>query len=318
MLKYLIILLDESSTSYCHYDNPKTEKRLISLENLKSGILFAMKRNLMVQFVYPSYEIPAEYQAVIETIDHVKIMPADAENTQNADVLVIDCRDVACNVSKDVSTEIIKNNPDKIFVLRTFGRDVAHNVPAIADISRLNIIITDIDKFTEQDFESYKQWLSKLKADINKAYSNGKTPQINLLTDRILLDKMNNCNAGVENITLAPNGEFYICPAFYIENEQDSIGNLKEGLNIKNPQLYKLEYAPLCRICDAYQCKRCVWLNRKTTLEVNTPSHEQCVVAHLERNTSENLLNELKPIGYFPDKEIPTINYLDPFTTINN
>lgn len=69
-----------------------------------------------------------------------------------------------------------------------------------------------------------------------------------------------------------------------------SIGDLQNGMNIKNSQLYKLDYAPLCRQCDAYQCKRCIWLNRKMTYEVNIPSHEQCVMGHLERNASRNLL----------------------------
>ena len=312
MLRYLIILLDDTSTSYCHYNNSKTEKRLISLDDLQAGILFAMKQNLTIQFVYPSYEIPAEYQKAIETIDHVKIMPSDAKQITTAGVVVFDyehCRDAL----QCVSTE-------KIIVLRTCGRDALQCVSTM-DTSvpnRINIIITDIETFTDQDFETYKQWLSELSATVNKIYHNGKTPQINLLTDRILLDKMNNCNAGIENITLAPNGKFYVCPAFYIENEKDCIGNLKNGLDIKNPQLYKLEYAPLCRICDAYQCKRCVWLNRKTTLEVNTPSHEQCVVAHLERNASENLLKELQSVGYFPDKKISEIDYLDPFEVMNN
>ena len=311
MLQYLIILLNDTSTSYCHYNNDKTEKHLISLEDLKAGILFAMKENLMIQFVYPLYEIPEDYKQTIETIDHVKIMPSDSENITTADVVVF-------NSCEEFSAEKMEGNGDRIFVLRTHGRDGARPVSTCENVNRLNIILTDIETFKNEDFEEYKNWLSELGESLKKVYSNGKTPQINLLTDRILLDKMNNCNAGVENITLAPNGKFYVCPAFYIENEEDSIGNLKEGLDIKNQQLYKLEYAPICRNCDAYHCKRCVWLNRKNTLEVNTPSHEQCVVAHLERNASENLLKELKQAGYFPDKEIPAIDYLDPFETIKN
>ena len=86
---------------------------------------------------------------------------------------------------------------------------------------------------------------------------------------------------------------------------------LQTGLDIKNRQLYRLEYAPLCRVCDAFQCKRCIWLNRKTTGEVNTPSHEQCVAAHLERNASRKLLNDWQ--DYFPDKKIEPVDYLDPF-----
>ena len=73
MLQYLIILLDDTSTSFCHYENPKTERRLIPLETLRQGIRFAMMENLMIQFVYPDYELPQEYQEVIESIDHSKI-----------------------------------------------------------------------------------------------------------------------------------------------------------------------------------------------------------------------------------------------------
>ncbi|MCB6675385.1 hypothetical protein L0N23_03615 [Bacteroides intestinalis] len=93
-----------------------------------------------------------------------------------------------------------------------------------------------------------------------------------------------------------------------------SIGDLENGLDIRNSQLYRLSHAPLCRHCDAYQCKRCIWLNRKMTLEVNTPSHEQCVTAHLERNASRDLLQEIRKSGRFlQGREIMEIDYLDPF-----
>jgi CXXX repeat peptide maturase len=131
----------------------------------------------------------------------------------------------------------------------------------------------------------------------------------------MMLKEMNNCGAGDTNITLAPNGKFYVCPAFYYEDEADSIGDLEHRLDIKNKQLYRLDHAPICRHCDAWQCKRCIWLNRKTTLEVNTPSHEQCVLAHLERNASRDLLNNIRKYGTFlpEQEEIKEIDYLDPF-----
>lgn len=55
-------------------------------------------------------------------------------------------------------------------------------------------------------------------------------------------------------------------------------------------------------------------MNRKTTLEVNTPSHEQCVVAHLERNASRSLLLGIRRYRTFlPGHEMKEITYLDPF-----
>lgn len=309
MLQYLIILLDDTSVSYCHYDSEKAEKRLISLDDLHAGIIFAMKQNLVIQFVYPSYQLPAEYREAIATADHVKIKPANAGDTADADVLVFSSCD-------EFSAEKAEANRGKIFILRTSGRNVACRVTTSGN-DRLNIIITDIETFTDDDFDAYKAWLSGVASRVAECYRNGKTPEINILTDRISLEKMNNCNAGVENITLAPNGKFYVCPAFYYEDENDSIGAPKTGADVKNPQLYRLAYAPLCRNCDAYQCKRCVWLNRKTTLEVNTPSHEQCVAAHIERNASASLLNELKIAGFSQNVDIPAIDFLDPFEIRN-
>ena len=320
MLQYLIILLDDTSTSFCHYTNKSHEHRLIPLDVLRAGILWGMKENLTIQFVYPDYDIPQEYKDVIETIDHSKIVPT---NAGDADVIVInDWREVS-NMTFDAT---------KVYVLRICKKDLFEQRNIVKDIfsmiARLNVVITDIETITESDFDIYKECSEEWSLELARLYACGSFPQFNLLTDRMMLDKMNNCGAGVTNITLAPNGKFYICPAFYHDGECSgkeislgevcdkgySVGNLAEGLDIKNPQLYKLDYAPLCRICDAYQCKRCVWLNRKMTYEVNMPSHEQCVLTHIERNASRELLQAVRQHNaYLSEKEINEINYLDPF-----
>lgn len=271
------------------------------LEVLKKGIRFGMMENLMIQFVYPDYELPHEYQ-VVESIDHLKIKPCGQEG---ADVLIVN--------------GFQKVKADVPVVLRITKREFfAHQeeiVAMLGDVPRLNVVLADVETFTEADFEAYNKVLSVLSSEVERLYVDDKSPQLNLLTDRMMLSQMNNCGAGDTNITFAPNGKFYICPAFYHENEADSIGDLEHGLDIRNRQLYKLGYAPVCRHCDAWQCKRCVWLNRKTTLEVNTPSHEQCVVAHLERNASRGLLQRIRQHGVFlpEQEEIKEIDYLDPF-----
>ena len=164
---------------------------------------------------------------------------------------------------------------------------------------------------------SYKEFLESLVPFVADEIKNGRNLHFNLLTDRLSLTKMNNCGAADETLTYNVDGKFYICPAYCNVEENSSVGDLETGLDIKNPQLYKLGYAPICRMCDAYQCHRCIWLNNKTTLEVNTPSHEQCVVSHIERNASKMLLNELKGYPGFDNlSDIKKISYLDPFDLI--
>lgn len=308
MLTYLIILLDDTSSSYCHYEVTKTERRLISIEHLRAGILFAMKENLNIQFVFPDYELPFEYQEAIESIDHTKIKPVI--QAKDADVIVLD------NWTDEVpngATCIIRCKREEL---------AAHLSEAkclLEKVERLNVTLTDVETFIDDDIDDYAKLLDELTDNIANLNAKGKIVQLNLLTDRMLLTEMNNCDAGVKNITLAPNGRFYLCPAFYYEDAMNDVGDLDSGPLVKNQQLLRLDHAPLCRQCDAYQCKRCVWQNQRLTLDANTPSHQQCVMAHLERNASRQLLAKLrlKGVTLRDSHEIKEIEYLDPFIKFN-
>lgn len=306
MLQYLIILLDRTAVSYCHYERTATEPAPIPLPTLRAAVRYAMTENLNVQFVYPDYELPAEYAEVIDSIDHTDIRPI---GDTPADVLVAD------------DWEALFSRPlvaTSTYVLRTPKADLFSRYKQLKEVlphvARLNIVLTDVETLTEADFTAYRTVLEALGDELEALYAAGQSPQLNLLTDRMMLDGMNNCDAGWHSLTLAPDGLFYVCPAFCAGGEADSVGTLAEGPAVKNAQLYRLDHAPLCRRCDAWQCRRCVWLNRKTTLEVNTPGHEQCVAAHLERNAARRLLLAVRKHGQFlPDKEIKEIKYLDPF-----
>lgn len=303
MLKYLVILLDDRATSYCHYDSRRTSPKLISATDLRDGIIWAMKENLMIQFVYPDAALPKEYCDLIDSVDHIDIKPNDIK----AEVSIFNGMD-------EISSEITESGHP--IILRLSKDELFNNIDAVKEMNNVNIVLTDVDSFSEVDLKAYKKLLGELKGNAIKKIRERTSVHVNILTDRIQLSSMNNCGAGVESVTLAPDGQFYICPAFYFDDECN-VGNPKEGLRIPNQQLYKLEYAPICKKCDAYQCRRCVWLNKKMTLEVNTPSHEQCVLSHLERNASRELLESLKEQGLVKtDLKISEIDYLDPFYTV--
>ncbi len=308
MLTYLIILLDDTSTSYCHYKVNRKERRLISIDDLKAGIMFAMKENLNVQFVYPDYELPTEYLEAIDSIDHTDIKPV--AKSEVADVVVLSGWD---DDVPEGATCIIHSNFEEL----------AEHIAIINDwlrrITRLNVVLTDIEQFKDSDIECYKKTLEALADDIVELFRQGRSVQLNLLTDRLMLTKMNNCGAGDSNVTLAPNGKFYLCPAFYYEDEKQSVGDIKSGLDIKNSQLLLLDHAPICRHCDAFQCRRCIWMNQRLTMDVNTPSHQQCVVAHLERNASHYLQMKLDEAGIrlTDSQHIEEMTELDPFNIVN-
>jgi CXXX repeat peptide maturase len=310
--------------AYCHANNPLKKRNLMPLETLKKGILYGMKQNLMIQYVFPDYKLPKGYVEVIESIDNVKIYPFGCKPVTGIE----DGNDADVEVANAIPNKVESKN----LVLRLTFSEILAKKDVIAKLfasgARVNLCTTDVEKFTDEQTEAYKQVLNEWNTVLLGLYKQGQSPQFNLLTDRMMLDKMHNCEAGVSNITLAPNGKFYLCPAFYYDEQtkvdnqlnhhqptsDNAVGNLEKGLDIPNLQLLKLDHAPLCRNCDAYQCRRCLWLNRKLTWDFNTPSHQQCVMAHIERNASRDLLNDIRKIGEFmPQIDIKEINYLDPF-----
>ncbi len=307
MLKYLIVLIDDSSTSFCHYQNRK-EPHLMDKETLEACIRFAMKENLVIQYVLPKSGVPEHYLTMMDKSDNIKIAPAGSTYT-NIDVLVAD-------LSEQVSLEVL-SFPGALVIRGTFKEFLAQNLlieAATQRKERTNAVITDVATMSDIELDKYRDTLLTLAA---KAAGGQFVPQYNILTDRVFLQSMNNCGAGAETITAAPSGELFICPGFYYDHN-GSIGDVKRKYEIGNRFLYQLKYAPICRECDAFQCKRCVWLNKKSTLEVNTPGRQQCVAAHHERNAARTFkrlaAGRFDEINHFPD--IPEINYVDPFEKI--
>ncbi|MBD5284034.1 MAG: CXXX repeat peptide maturase [Bacteroides sp.] len=306
MLKYLILLLDDNAVSYCHYA-PKIEPGAsITPNTLKKAIFWAMKENLSVQFVHSKAKLSTEIATLIDSIDHTDIALADA------DIIVLsDWAEVATLQRSEGRSYVVRTSFENLLA----ESETLKLLIGIAD--RVNVVVTDVENFPDHMIGKYQVFLESLIPTIVGEYKRGHQVQFNLLTDRLMLNEMNNCNAGYESITLAPDGKFYICPAFYLYDDQ-SVGDIDNGPDIKNPQLYKLDHAPICRICDAYHCKRCIWLNKKMCREVNTPSHQQCIIAHAERVASKKLLEEFRKIdsSFMCEIDIPEVEYFDPFDKV--
>ncbi len=322
MLNYLIVILDQASTSFCYYNNPaysKSNSKPIPYNTLNRIVDYALENSLMINYLFGIDSLPEKYHKLIAKSQHVKIVPAQAFDYFSDEEAIMVINENELEFAKS-----LENNFTHNIILR-FPKS---NLPELSEIvellihkcRRLNLSLLDINKYNNDDFDVYKRQLDLIYDIIEDSYLSGHSVELNFISDRLMLTEMNNCNAGLTHLTVGPNGKFYLCPGFYCDNVNSSVGDMNSGINIKNKYLLDLEHAPICRICDAYHCKRCIYLNQKTTLEINTPSHEQCVVSHFERNTSKLLLDELSTrLEVFHDQEpIPEIDYLDPFELVKS
>lgn len=312
--QHIILLLDNHAPSFCFYENQVKDTGLMPLSCLRKGIQFAQEHALGLHVIYGKDPLPRTHQELLETVPHIRIRPYQAGSpyTEN-DIVVMDSLVLLDPIYIDtpITHLIIRiplaNTPS----LYTFIENNAYS------FKRLSIIYQGIEQANEDDLNHLRLSFDQLRPLLHKILTRTKQAEINIATDRMLLTQMNNCDAGQTHLTLAPDGNFYICPGFYHAG-QPAVGNCDEGIRIGNAQLYRYDHAPICKRCDCFQCKRCVYLNRLITGEVNTPSHAQCVISHHERNLSGILLQKLQKRNLFTRlKPIPPLFYTDPIDTFD-
>ncbi|MBU3130690.1 radical SAM peptide maturase, CXXX-repeat target family [Clostridium tagluense] len=298
--KFLQFIMNDGITPHCTYRNTKDTKNVMSKKLFDEGMKFASENGFTPVFLGDSEG---------DVSEGVNIISSKCDEIPENSIVICD-NDI--NVPEGFEGNyILLVSINNIHNLSDFIKKLYPSA------LRINVILEGIEEWNSAEIETYSVQLDAVKDFIIDTYVSLKPLEVNILTDRLNLDSMSNCDAGNSTFSLAPNGKLYLCPAFYFDNEESYIGDLENGPNIKNGQLLEINNAPICSLCDAYHCRRCKYLNQKLTNELNTPSHIQCKISHIERNKTKELQVVLVNKKLMPAMNIiPEIDYLDPFDTI--
>ena len=286
---FMYFILSSDSVNYCKFKVCNTEE-IMKPEDLLYGLEYAFDNFYQPVFVHSNgsmewlndllrsdkYGISLSKQMNRHIIRH--ITKYQGKNLQQNTIYVVD--NTTCKPKEELNGCVIFN------IASSEIKNLAQGVKEVLQFtSRVNINVYDINKHF--DISEYENQL-KLLCDVLYDYlCKGKQKEIRQLTDRIFAREMNNCFAGEKNITFAPDGKFYICPAFYFDKAAD--------VNINKVQSMTYLYnSPGCQNCDAYHCDRCVYKNYIGTGELNIPTIKQCELSYLERKYSMLLLERLK------------------------
>ncbi len=306
---FMYFILSSDSVNYCKFMSASTKKHM-KPEDLLRGLEYAYENFYQPVFVHSDdseewinnlmksekYGAALSFELKRHIIKHIK--KYNKKHTNNNVIYVID--DNSDKPIENVNATIILNvNSNSICNLAKMSKEI------LPFTSRININIIGLNNGF--DLEEYEKQLKILCEILYDYLSKGEQKEIRQLTDRIFVKKMNNCFAGEKNISFAPDGEFYLCPAFYFDKNVNVDINKSKGLTY----IYN---SPGCDNCDAYQCERCIYKNYVVTGELNTSSKIQCIVSHLERKYSKELLEKLKKgnISGYDNFFIPDIDYNDP------
>jgi radical SAM peptide maturase (CXXX-repeat target family)/CXXX repeat peptide maturase len=298
---YLIFITSDAITPHCSYKTNPDSGRKMNIEIMRKGLGFAKSNEYIPVFLGDNesmnhLRIESDFYRIIDgntANDFKESIPVFQNDVNESELLF----ENSILLIKRVNLSKIAELCQKLFI----------------KTHRINLKFEDIETWNNDDLQIYEHQLDILISLIIQSYKEQKNLQINVLNDLMESDSLVDCGAGETTFALAPNGKIYYCPAFYFDNPENSIGDLENGINIKNSYLLDHKRAPLCSICDAFHCSRCKFINKKCTNEINTPSKMQCVISHTERNKAMKLQNELKTkFGCEFKNHINEIDYLDP------
>ncbi|WP_461614770.1 radical SAM peptide maturase, CXXX-repeat target family [Clostridium sp. Marseille-QA1073] len=302
--KFLQVMLDDNIVSTCLYDvnKQKDKNKKMSKELFEKAINFALNNDYEVVLLGESRE-----RYLNKKNCYTNIVSTRCDYIDDKSIIIYDN---FVSTSKDSTNGcILRINKDNI-------KNLCKYVEKLSVCNkRINIILQNISDWNEKEFDEYSRELDKVIELTSRIYKENKTIEINVLTDILNLEEHYGCDAGENSITLGPDGNFYICPAFYFDKIGDILGNIETGINedlIKNN--LKIDSSPVCKVCDSNQCKQCKYLNKKYTGEYKIPPKNQCVISHIERNKSKILKEQLKDV--IKSKDFSEIEYNDPLIMI--
>lgn len=297
IIKFMQIITNDNITPHCCYHNTKNIDRLMSQEIFNEAIEFCKEKGFEPVIIGDGF-----YFDKYKNFMHIGI--------NEYDDIVIHDDIINDNSSKNNIVLISKKNINNIFT-------IVYELLNKEKTQRINIIIKDLDEWDDNILLSYKNQIELISEKLYELFTNKIPISINVLTDIFENTSISDCGSGINSFAVAPNGKIYICPAFYFNNEDDAVGDLKNGIIIKREKLLHVESSKICSNCDSYQCKRCLYINKKMTTEINTPSKIQCLVSHIERNISRDLeLKLIKDDLLDPVNFINKIHYTDPLDKI--
>lgn len=312
--KKLYFLLSDDYVSYCTYDNKNGFTRRMDKDSVLKGLKFARYNFYKPVFVHSNSKFDFENSKDYEGYDILHIIPARYVGEGKKQGLK---RIIPVYNKENLSWDNFGFDNVILNIAETEINSLYDCVKSLLPkVSRINLNITDISKnFDEKMYAAQMKRLKELVMDMVK--KQGIFKEISLLTDILFINSHDNCMAGDKTFVLSPEENIYTCCGVYSNESENNIGNIEEGITVDYDfRLYKTKNSNICRLCDAYQCRDCIYVNKLYTKEVNVSPSFQCRKSYIERSVSSALLNDLKDLSVFHNyingKEIKDLGFLDP------
>lgn len=255
ILKFLYIITCDNAEPICAYDNKLNSTKKMSDDMLAKCIEYCFKHHIAPVFIGK-----AQHGLSNDSM-YFTISEKDELKKNHATVYT--------------SNGKYKNNNIILGMHRTDIKSLSDKLANICNKqAKVNVFIPDIDEWDDADFEIYYEELGRIIDLIREKKLDLDSRKINLF--KAVSPSMSRCGAGRTSIAVAPDGKFYLCPAFYFEKDTNAtIGSMDEDFEFEPIEMLATNKMPMCSQCNK-SCNICIHANCKTTGELNIPSDNQC------------------------------------------
>lgn len=285
--KNLFILLADDSVAFCNYTASESESLTLNDDNMKKAADFCLNNFFNPVIVHSNNAIMSDKaQEAFAGLPYINIYPQSNMSVMQNE------NDITYHDSKSIMHATSLGNCCVLAVGQEELLDLGiYCHKALAHFKRVNInLIYDPQTL---DAESYNNQLYIIARHLLEYFNNNELRQVNILTDDLFIKKRSNCNFGLDNFVLAPNGFVYACPAFYYDNPNNHLGSIDKDLDYNHLISLSLIHNSVCHNCNIKHCKFCIKWNENLTGEYHVPSSKQCKISQLENDVSYYLQSEL-------------------------
>ena len=284
--KYMYILLTNQAESFCHYNTKHTDVSIsMPVETIEKALRYCDEHCITPIFLGAPTD-STYFGIYVNSINKTK-------KDCTLSIISIDCDDLLSEskaIPKFYEKQVILTiSPYNITKLPLITKTLINNYSSL-DIS---IKIKFMETMTKDNIMAYDLVLSNIRSQIVEGWKNKNYVNINVITHLPQAIAPHKCISGDKAFTLAPNGKFYMCPAFYYDDPENNIGDIDSGIDMSYRALCSEKRATNCKKCENYQCDSCIYLNKKITGELGVPGTIQCLLSTIERKHSVLFLNEI-------------------------
>ncbi len=288
-LKYVNFVTSDNITPHCGYQVTEKEYNEMPCDVLEKGIRFCNDNNLVPMFLGKcNHNLHEDKNQFFELLSSTETHP------QNNFISIYDNNIAFASEGSNIAILLInKKHVKNIF---SFCTELSKYKV------RTNLFIQDLPDWDENDIAEYDTQIVLLRELLENCINENRHYHINLLSDLIYLQKPRDCGAGTTSVTLAPNGKFYICPAFYFESEDNYIGDLVTGITSIDKKFLLRNLSPVCSYCNISNCSRCLYINKKLTNELHIPPQVLCKTNLIHQREAEKLKGFMVQQGLLPSE----------------